>query len=195
MKIPDLLYHYTVGPKIGLISDSGYLKPFGFGKAVNAREKPILWWSTNSHWEPTATKLISLDRGKTYGRPPLEKLHEIVGCYRFCLNTRRLDSPSPAGIKLLPWARLPLVAGIDSKDVYQMVMAGLAVGAQPNHWWGCLDPVSLELEAEGILTVEVLDNGGWVPLTGTPEALALASTNTRTIVQSLASQVPHASLR
>lgn len=191
MRVPDTLYHYTIGPKMPLISQSGELRPFGFGRATNLREKAVLWWSSHEQWEPTATKVISLDGGASYERPSLETLHDIAGCYRFRLDLRNPVGIHTAGVKLLPWTRLPLVARIAGQDVQQMIATGLRLGAVPSQWWGCLDAVPLQLEVSGLLRVDAFqDDGTWRPLTGMAEALALVAANPKRVKQLKASQTP-----
>lgn len=191
MRVPDTLYHYTIGPKMPLISQSGELLPFGFGLATNSREKAVLWWSSHPHWEPTATKVISLDGGNSFERPPLEKLHDIAGCYRFRLDLRNPVGIHSAGVKLLPWARLPLVARIAGQDVQQMIATGVRLGAIPSQWWGCLEAVPLQLEVSGLLRVDAYqEDGTWRQLSGMAEALALVEANPKRVKQLKVSQTP-----
>jgi hypothetical protein len=193
MKFPDTLYHYTIGPKIPLIAHSAHLKPFGFGGAANPREKAVLWWSCNPEWEPTATKIVSLDGGRSFERPTVRALHDLVGCFRFRLDVRNPVGLHSAGVKLLPWTRIPLVAGIAAADVQRMVLAGLELGAVPNQWWGCLEEVPVHWEVSGLLQVDLMQpNGSWQPLAGMAEALERANANPTQIRQLRASQVPQA---
>ena len=188
MRVPDTLYHYTIGPKLPLIAQSGELLPFGFGGSTNTREKAVLWWSSHENWEPTATKVISLDSGRTFERPTLEKLHNIAGCYRFRLDMRNPVAIHTAGVKLLPWTRLPLVARIAASDVQQMVTTGLRLGALPSQWWGCLEGVPMQLEVSGLLRVEAFqDDGSWRQLANMAEALALVEATPKRVKQVKAS--------
>lgn len=155
-KSPETLYHYTIGPKLRLIGDARRLEPRGYGMAASAREKPVLWWSENPLWEPSANKVMSLD-GKSFFRPTLKELQENVGVYRFALDCRKPDGLHAVGIKLIPWARIPLIAKIDPGDVARMLRGGMNVGATPTHWWGTLEPVPLSLQVSGALRLERLD--------------------------------------
>lgn len=173
MKLPDAVFHYTVGPKLPLILKSRRLQPTGFGLAASSREKPVLWWSENADWEQTATKVLSTDRGKTYRRPSLAELQAEAGLYRFRLDTRNAAALHEVGIKLVPWQRIPMLARIDPKDVQRMLMSGLHLGATPTQWWGTFEPVPTSLEVSGVLTVEHRDANAeglardqWVPVDG-----------------------------
>lgn len=202
MKLPVALFHYTVGPKLPLILESRQLLPAGFGMAVSVREKPVLWWSSNPHWEPTATKVISVDGGKSYFRPSVDELQKAAGIYRFRLDTRNPEALHALGIKLVPWTRMPLVARIDAKETQSMVAAGLKLGATPTHWWGTLEPVPTALEVSGVLRVECCDAEGlkrnnWVQVEGgLPAAVAafeeMAKLRKMRITQARASDTPAA---
>lgn len=156
MKLPEALYHYTVGPKLPLIAASRRLEPAGFGLALSRREKPVLWFSENSQWEPTANKAMSSDGGRTFRRPSMRELRDTLGLYRFRLDTRNPAALNTAGIKVFPWTRAGLVAHIDPTDVARMVKSGLELGSTPSHWWGVLEPVPVSLEVSGLLRLEAL---------------------------------------
>jgi hypothetical protein len=166
MKLPEALYHYTVGPKLPLIESSGKLLPTNIGSDDPRRERPVLWWSANSSWEPTATKLVTLDGGKTAVRPSLEQLQALFGCYRFRLDTRNPSALHEVGLKLLPWSRMGMAARISPASVAHMVETGLEMGAVPTDWWGCLDPVPTSLEVSGVLKLHRLDASGWTAIEG-----------------------------
>jgi len=160
MKIPEALYHYTVGPKLSLIAKSRHLAPTGYGLATSKKEKPVLWFSENCQWEPTATKVISTDGGKTFRRPEVRELQQFVGIYRFRLDTRNLEALNAAGIKLLPWTRLQTIARFDPRDINDMVTTGMTLGATPMHWWGVMEPVPVSLEVSGLLRLEICIHTG-----------------------------------
>lgn len=192
MKLPEFIFHYTVGPKLPLIADSGHLMPTGFGAAKSRREKPILWWSSNARWEPTATKVLNRD-GRTFYRPTFDELNELCGTFRFRLSTRNLGGSPEVGFKLMAWNQLPLVARLDAADARQMVTAALELGAVPTDWWGCLEPVSLSFEASGRLQLEVWRNPNWEPVIGgTREGVLATRKNPLRFLQAKSSDVPQA---
>lgn len=197
MKFPGFLYHYTVGPKLPVIAASGHLMPIGYGMATSSREKPVLWFSENMQWEPTATKVISTDGGKTYKRPEASELQALMGIYRFRLDTRNPEALGAAGIRLIPWSRITLLAHIDIKDVAAMVSSGMDMGATPVHWWGIMEPLPTSLEVAGILRLEKCTSmdagtpGSWAPV---ELARAVSDWESRglRIKQTKASQTPRA---
>ncbi len=166
MKIPDALFHYTIGPKLSKVALSGRLLPANIGTPFPDKEKPVLWWSANSSWEPTATKLLTMDGGRTVIRPTLEILNRDFGAYRFRLDTRNPRALHEVGLKLLPWARMGLAARISADCVARMVAAGLDMGAKPIDWWGCLEAVPTSLEVSGLLRLERLMGPTWVAVEG-----------------------------
>jgi hypothetical protein len=153
MKLPEALYHYTVGPKLPLIAVSRRLEPAGYGLALSRREKPVLWFSENAQWEPTANKNMSADEGRTFRRPSMRELHDTLGLYRFRLDTRNPGALSTAGVRMFPWARARRVAHIDPADIMKMVESELELGATPAHWWGVLEPVPVALKVSAVLAV------------------------------------------
>lgn len=165
MKLPEAVFHYTVGPKLPLIAGSRQLLPTGYGLALSSREKPVLWWSENPQWEPTATKAMSRD-GETFFRPSVQEMQTTVGMYRFRLDCRNPDGLNKVGIKLVPWARMQLIAHIDPQEAVVMVSSGVKLGATPAHWWGCLDPVPVSLEKSGMLRLEHRPGNRWEPVEG-----------------------------
>ncbi len=48
------LIHYTTGLKFDVFLGSGHIRPST--ALVPAGDKPVTWFSTSEHWEPTATK-------------------------------------------------------------------------------------------------------------------------------------------
>lgn len=158
MKLPEALFHYTVGPKLPLIARSGRLLPTAI--MAGPREKPVLWWSANVHWEPTATKLVAGADGRVQA-PSFDELSRQFGAFRFRLDTRHPDALLKVGIKLLPWPRVQTAARIDTDEVTRMVASGVRHGAKPMDWWGCLEAVPVSLEVGGLLRVEELRDGQW----------------------------------
>lgn len=153
-KTPNFLFHCTVGPKLELIERSGALLPKGYGGAP--LEKPVLWLSENSEWEPTATKAMSRDQGATYVRPSLADLQRLAGLFRFRVDVRQLTALK-SGISLVPWNQMPSTARIQPVHVADMIKRGLSFGAKPMHWWGCLDALPIALQEQGALILETCE--------------------------------------
>lgn len=164
MTKPEFLYHYTIGAKLRLIAGSGHeggeLQTRGHGAAPG--EKPVLWLSANPQWEPTATKVISLDGGRTFMRPSLAQLHAAAGLFRFRVRPRQVVAELESrGIecKLVPWTRIAMVARIQPAAMVDMVQRGLSWGATPMHWWGCMGALPLWLEQSGAMVFEGIGDG------------------------------------
>jgi len=52
---PEYVFHYTTGLKLKQIINSGCIRPTT--AKIEPYETPVAWFSTSSHWEPTATKV------------------------------------------------------------------------------------------------------------------------------------------
>ena len=52
---PHTVFHYTTGLKLQQIINSGAIQPTTAG--IEPQEKPVAWYSTSPHWEPTASKV------------------------------------------------------------------------------------------------------------------------------------------
>lgn len=88
------LYHYTYGNKLASIQKEGLrtsnpgvpaeFEP-GIGKLaeLHAREKPILWLSSNEYFENSALKPEIIGNKKSY--MPLEQAAKRIGIYRFTM--------------------------------------------------------------------------------------------------------------
>jgi hypothetical protein len=197
MKLPESLFHYTVGVKLPGIATSRRLEPRGYGLAISKRERPVLWFSENPEWDPTATKVVSRDNGRTFVRPALSEMQVMVGIYRFRLDTRNPEALNAAGVKLVPWSRIQMVAHIDPKEAAVMVRSGLQLGATPTHWWGVMEPVPISLCVSGVLRLETrrpFGAGGrdeWMPIEMS-EALADYESRGLRVRQAKASETPGA---
>ena len=141
------VYHYTTGNKLSLISASQGLIPTSV--MIAPKEKPVLWFSKDSDYEPTAIKLIMRSDGKAY-RPTMKELHELIGLYRF--------SFSPRDNRLLTFSQLQRVAHISPQGMSAMVASGLRIGAKPTNWFGVMTAVPLSE-----LIFEEWTGSAWVP--------------------------------
>jgi hypothetical protein len=131
-------YHYTTGNKLLPISASGCLLPTNV--MVAPQEKPILWFSVNPVYEPTAVKLIATADRRVY-RPTFQELHQIIGIFRFGIVA--------TDARLVPFNKLQRLAHISSHDMAAMTASGMRIGATPAHWTGTLIPLALsELDFE-----------------------------------------------
>lgn len=137
-----LARHYTTGEKFKAIVASGYLMPTGV--LVKPPERPVLWFSLNQQFEPTARK-AAIDGGAYRVLSVEETGRHCGGLVRFGLSPRKLL----AGEKLRTRARIarPLWAGL--------ARIGIQQKADPALWLGCLDAVPVEH-----LAIDVMNDAG-----------------------------------
>ena len=140
---PDVLaWHYTTGEKFKAIVASGYLMPTGI--LVKPPERPVLWFSLNQRFEPTARK-GAIEGGALRTLSIEETRQHCGGLVRFGLSPRKLLT----GDKLRTRAHIarPLWAGL--------CRVGIQQKADPALWLGCLDAVPVER-----LAVDVMNEAG-----------------------------------
>jgi hypothetical protein len=137
-----LAWHYTTGEKFVKIVASGYLMPTGV--LVQPPERPVLWFSLNQRFEPTAQKAVI--EGGAMRILSVEETGQLCGgLVRFGMSPRKLLT----GDKLRTRARIarPFWAGL--------CRAGVRQKADPAHWLGCLDAVPVDR-----LVIEVMNDAG-----------------------------------
>jgi hypothetical protein len=137
------LYHYTAWAKLPAVVPCGELRP---SAACAPGEKPLLWFSANQVWEPTATKLLQV--GDKAFRMSFEQMVDRFGAVRFGL---RADDA-----RLLDWRSACRFAGTPSTARKSMEKVGLAIGANPAHWFAVKTALALSE-----LSFEVWGDGRW----------------------------------
>lgn len=143
------VWHYTFGHKLGPIYETGGLLPNA--PKVAPREKPVLWFSADQAFEPTATKLVQRPGERTLSRLSMQELHDIAGLFRFGI--------SAADPRLVPWsAGLPRRARISGPGVAGMLRAAAEVRAKPTNWFGSFDVIQLDE-----LDFECWTGSDWAP--------------------------------
>lgn len=133
-----MVWHYTTGHNLQTIIDDGYLDPKA---SVTNGERPILWFSSNQHYEPTAAK--ATERGKLTP----QQTHDMGG------GTVRFGVLRSS---LCPWPKIGRRAGIPANEISLLEQSGEAQGANPKQWLGTLKKIRV---ADCI--VEVFSEGGW----------------------------------
>ncbi|MBY0241770.1 MAG: hypothetical protein K2X55_20900 [Burkholderiaceae bacterium] len=127
------LWHYTAGHKLPLIQEACALRPNGAKIAPN--ERPVVWFSADAVYEPTAIKLVQMPGQAKLRRPSVAELHEMVGVFRFAID--RMDA------RLAAWPSIHRKARISATGVANMLRAGLEIGAKPMNWFGALEEIPL----------------------------------------------------
>jgi hypothetical protein len=124
-------WHYTTGNKFQLIKNERLLRPSGIG--VFAPERPVLWFSTNPVFEPSAMK-TRLVNGKRQALT-LHQLYDLGGgIVRFGCPLHRLKH----GPDLRKSAKM-------SGAIWNaLVSAGKRMGGDSAEWWGYVGTMLLD---------------------------------------------------
>lgn len=140
-----IAWHYTDGQQYELAMLSGMLEP-----AERRGEIPLVWFSINPVWEPTACRAIDTPDGPQ--RLTVDQMRLLQGgVFRFGIHEARL-SAGETQIRRL--GKIGPAAGD------QLIKTGLAMGSKPNEWRACRGPVPL-----AILKVQRLnDMHRWAPV-------------------------------
>ena len=145
-----LAWHYTTEDRVEPIMQSGAIEPAISG--VPAHERPIVWFSRNAVWEPTANKgLVDIESG-IQRTATLKEMKSMFGLFRF--GARSDD--------LLRWPDLVRAAGIRTATARRLERVGRLCGALPSDWQGQVGRVTLDR----IVTMERMVDGKWQPAEG-----------------------------
>lgn len=139
-----IAWHYTTGIKFQQIVESGFLLPTSV--YIEPGESPILWFSLNQDFEPTAVKAKKMADGKIVRCSKEETSHLGKGLVRFGYPSNRLT----------PWSLLWKKANMQRKTSRLLEATGYKQGAIPSQWMGCLDAIPINA-----LKIEVWDKGDW----------------------------------
>jgi hypothetical protein len=126
----SLLWHYTTGLNFMEIVDDGMILPAT--AFVPPGERPIVWFSANPIWEPTACKGILMPGGLVRSATFTETLTRGRGLARFGV-TRGMAPDNFAA--LVKKSRMSLAAAEELKR------GGKKDGADPCDWHGTFRPV------------------------------------------------------
>lgn len=139
-----MAWHYTTGEKFALIRRDGLLLQATAG--VFPPERPVIWFSLNQHFEPTALKGII--KNGVQVTATLDEMRQLAGgVVRFGIE------PS----KLLHVVALQRKARINAGTWRSLCAAAKEMGADPGLWFGCLEPIPVSG-----LVVEVMEGAQWV---------------------------------
>ena len=119
------LFHYTYGHRLSSIQRDGMLRATGI--TIPANERPSLWYSTRSDFEPTALKPVKFPGHDGPVRLSMEQLHELAGVYRFATDTEL--------VRAKPFPQACRDIGIMPTDARQMISVGIELGADPADWY------------------------------------------------------------
>jgi hypothetical protein len=143
--IAEYAWHYTTGEAFISIVESGVLRQAT--AFVPKNQRPVLWFSLNQDYEPTAAKAIMSEDG-TISFGNRESTRQLGrGLVRFGLDPKRL----------VTWRHLKKRAGIPSQLARALEASGRAIKARPDDWLGSFDAIGIEE-----LVVEVWYEGSWI---------------------------------
>lgn len=126
-----MVWHYAPWAYLPAMVESGALR----GSNVNAAgEKPMLWFSANQKWEPTATKMI-LNKNGTTVQMTFKQQQQIWGCIRFGMAAD--DS------RLLNWHAACAFAGTPRETRRTLERVGEKKRADPAHWFATAATIPL----------------------------------------------------
>ncbi len=149
-----IAWHYTKGVHLQKIIEDGELRPATEG--VSRSEKPIIWFSTNQRWEPTAG-IGTIENGKLRTATMEETAEVAGGLARIGVDTDETD--------LLDWRELKELSGMSSQTAQALYRAAIGSGARPGEWLGRFSPVA----QDEWVAVDVFRDGDWArvfPATG-----------------------------
>lgn len=145
----NIAYHYTIGTRADGIFASGEIRPAT--ECVPSHELPVVWFSRNDKWEPTASKGIT--NGRTQRTATMREMALFGnGLFRFGVDAETL----------IPWRHLLAAAGIRSGTVRRLERAGRKSGALPSDWFGNIGAVPMTR----VVRVEQFCDGLWLPIFG-----------------------------
>ena len=128
---PTMVWHYAPWTYLPAIIESGFLKGSNAGAAD---ESPMLWFSANQKWEPTATKMIRNGAG-AISTMTFEQQVKLLGCIRFGLDAN--------DYRLLNWKDACNFAGTPRESRRSLERVGKKSGADPAHWFAVASEISL----------------------------------------------------
>ncbi len=125
------VFHYTAWSTLGKIVASAVLRPVAVGAPG---ERPLVWFSANQRWEPTATKLCSEPGGLR--QMSFKEMAERFGAVRFALPR---EDP-----RLMEWVRACRFAGMPDSERKRLEHRGRMLGANPSHWFAIAEEVPID---------------------------------------------------
>jgi hypothetical protein len=137
-----MIFHYTKGIYQPSIMAHGLMQS---AVMLAKGEKPVLWFSTNRHWENTVFAIDAPTLGAAHQRMLLDGGLARIGCD---------DSVAP-----YRWKELREIASIPQKLAMRLYASAISVGSRPGEWRGTLESVP----PEQFRLIEVFDGQAWIP--------------------------------
>lgn len=128
------LWHYTVFINLQKIVEAGYIQPATM--YVGVTEKPVVWLSSNKHWEQTVRKVIRSPDGTETKPLSINGLTKYgMPCVRLEINLNEVE--------VHPWRHFKRLTGAKREVVKELGRAAIRWGAVPSQWYFSLAPIPL----------------------------------------------------
>ena len=127
----NMIWHYAPWAYLPAMVESGALRGSNTGAEGEA---PMLWFSANQQWEPTATKMIRNSAGATVSMTFKQQV-QMVGCIRFGMGAD--------DCRLLDWKAACAFAGTPRDSRRALERVGKKKGADPAHWFATAATIPL----------------------------------------------------
>jgi hypothetical protein len=145
--LAPMVWHYTIGNQLLKIVANGCLSPTSV--TGPAQKRPILYFSRNQIWEPSANRLLKQPDGQ-FRQLTMDETGQLGrGLLRFGLEPKRLHG----------WPEIAHKAKMHKSGIRLLEKEAPTIGAKPSEWCGTTQPVPLTK----ITRIEVMDSKqGWV---------------------------------
>ncbi|WP_433924810.1 hypothetical protein ACN06F_05460 [Vreelandella sp. 21] len=134
--------HYSALTRLPQMLNSGHLLPHMDG----CFETPLVWFSSVSFWEPTATKPFRTNNALVSLK--FWEYRDLFGCIRFALPAD--DS------RLMTWREVCQQAGLSRVDRRKLEAAARKRGGDPKQWFAV--PAAIPLAD---MSLEILSINEW----------------------------------
>jgi hypothetical protein len=124
-------WHYTTDQGLAGILRDQVIRPAT--AAIDLREHPIVWFSTNQDWEATVFKALKHPDGRLVSlKTPAEMVRFGVRAFRIGV----LPKTAP-----FHWCQLKKMGRIKPKVIKGLVRNAIEMGANPSEWSGTFEAV------------------------------------------------------
>lgn len=146
-------WHYTNGDAFLKILKDGAIRPLE--QFLEQGVRPVVWFSSEPFWEPTAEKTWIEGEKKT--KLDMAAMHERCGLYRLGLSKKTAA---------LSWKEYKRKSGSDPRVIEGFVKVSRNAGGEPREWRATFDEVPLEK----CLRIERFGGRKWVDASEEVEA-------------------------
>jgi hypothetical protein len=127
--VKPMAWHYTTGTAAVAIMRGFTIRPATAG--IEATEEPVVWFSTNPHWEHSANKSLKDPDGRVRRLGFAETVSVGRGAGRFGMPVE----------KLTPWPAIAQAAHMAPEMARALEKAAVAMGADAREWYRILGSV------------------------------------------------------